>query len=82
MTVMIIGLAQRFLALGQWNHGLSQSTAVHSMAPIHTSAELLVVAVGVIAVVVTTAYMLLYFIRPGEMSEGHIKRRILDESYE
>ena len=82
MTVMIIGLAQRFLALAQWNHGFSQSTAVHSMAPTHTSAELLLVAVGVIAVVVTTAYTLLYFIRPGEMSEDHIKRRILDERYE
>jgi hypothetical protein len=82
MTVMIIGLAQRFLALAQWNHGFSQSTAVHSMSPTHTWAQLLLVAVGFIAVAVTTAYTLLCFIRPGEKGAAHIKRRILDEGCE
>ena len=33
-------------------------------------------------VVVTTAYTLLCFIHPGEMGEGHIKRRILDDGCE
>jgi len=52
------------------------------MTSTHTSAQLLLVAVGFIAVVVTTAYTLLCFIHPGEMGEGHIKRRILDDGCE
>ena len=45
-------------------------------------ARSVLVAVGVIAVVVTTAYTLLYLIRPGETSEDHIKRRILEDGRE
>jgi hypothetical protein len=37
------------------------------------------VAAGVIAVVVTTFYTLLYLIRPGETSGTHIKRRVLED---
>ena len=66
----------------QSNREFSQSTAVHSMTPTYSSAQLRLVAVGVIAVVVTTAYTLLCFIHPGEIGEGHIKRRILDEGCE
>ena len=40
------------------------------------------VAAGVIAVVVTTFYTLLYLIRPGETSGTHIKRRILEDGRE
>ena len=79
MAVSFIVLAQQIFAFAQSNHEFSQSTAVHSMAPTHTSAQLLLVAVGVIVVAFTTAYTLLCFIRPGEVDEGHIKRRILDE---
>ena len=82
MAVAFIVLAQQILGLAQSNHGFSQSAAVHSMSPTHTWPQLLLVAVGVIVVVVTTAYTLLYFIRPGEKGEGHIKRRIFDEGCE
>ena len=82
MAVVLMALTQRFLALAQSKNGFSQSMALHSMAPAHTSSELLLVAVGVIAVVVTTAYTVLWFVRPGELGEGHIKRRILDERFE
>jgi hypothetical protein len=82
MAVVFMALTQQFLATAQSNNGFSQSMAVHSMAPAHNSAELLLVAVGIIAVVVTTAYTMLWFVRPGEMGEGHIKRRILDERFE
>ena len=82
MPVAFIVLAQQILGLAQSNHAFSRSTAVHSMSPTHTWAQLLLVAVGFIAVAVTTAYTLLCFIRPGERGEGHIKRRILDEGCE
>jgi hypothetical protein len=82
MAVALIVLAQQILALAQSNDVFSRSTAVHAMAPPHTWAQLLLVAVGFIAVVVATAYTLLCFMRPGEMGEGHIKRRILDEACE
>jgi hypothetical protein len=75
-------LTQQVLAFAQSDHGFSGSTAVHSMAPTQTSVHLLLVAVGVIAVVWTTAYSLRCFIRPGETGQGHIKRRILDEGRE
>jgi hypothetical protein len=79
MAVAFIVLAQQILVLAQSNDVFSRSTAGHAMAPPHTWAQLLLVAVGFIAVVVTTAYTLLCFMRPGEMGESHIKRRILDE---
>jgi len=82
MTAVLIVLTLQILVLDQSNDVFSRSTAVHAMAPSHTWAQLLLVAVGLIAVVVTSAYTLLCFMRPGEMGEDHIKRRILDEGYE
>jgi hypothetical protein len=79
MMFTVSVLTQQILAFAQSDHQFSGSTVVHSMAPTHTSAELLLVAVGVIAVISTTAYTLWCFIRPGETGQGHIKRRILDE---
>ena len=60
-------------------HELSQSTAHHAMASTHTWLDVVLVATGVIVVVVTTFYTLLYLIRPGETSGTHIKRRILED---
>jgi hypothetical protein len=81
-AVVFIVLAHQFLAFAQSNREFSQSAAVHSMTPTQTPAQLLLVAVGFIAVVVTTAYTWLCFIHPGETGEGHIKRRILDDGCE
>ena len=50
--------------------------------PTHTWLDVVLVAAGVIAVVVTTFYTLLYLIRPGETSGTHIKRRILEDTGE
>ena len=61
MAVVFIVLAHQFLALAQSNREFSQSTAFHSMTPTYSSAQLLLVAVGFVAVVVTTAYALLLF---------------------
>lgn len=72
-------LTQQILAFAQSDHQFSGSTVVHSMESTHTAADLLLVAVGVIAVIATTAYTLWRFLRPGETGQGHIKRRILDE---
>jgi hypothetical protein len=81
-AVVFIVLAHQFLAFAQSNREFSQSAAVHSMTPTQTPAQLLLVAMGFIAVVVTTAYTWLCFIHPGETGEGHIKRRILDDGRE
>jgi hypothetical protein len=70
------------LAFLQSDHPFSGTTLAHSMAPSHASWQLLLVAVGVIALVSTTAYALWCFIRPEETGENHIKRRILDEGRE
>lgn len=82
MAVVLMGLAQRILAPDQSSDGFSQSTALHSMSSAHSWAQLLLVAVGFIAVVATTGYAVLCFVRPGEMDEDHIKRRILDDGCE
>jgi hypothetical protein len=60
-------------------HELSQSTTHHAIGSMHTWPDVVLVTAGVIAVVVTTFYTLLYLIRPGEMSDTHIKRRILED---
>jgi hypothetical protein len=74
-------LARHIVAFEQSSHGFSQSTGVHAMAPTHTPAQLLLVAVGVMVVALTTVYTLRCFIRPEEGSKDHIKRRILDEGW-
>jgi len=81
-AVVFIVLAHQFLAFAQSNREFSQSAAVHSMTPTQTPAQLLLVAVGFIAVVVTTAYTWLCFIHPRETAEGNTKRRILDDGCE
>jgi hypothetical protein len=70
-------LAQQIAGATRSAH--EQSTAHHAMASTHTWLDVVLVAAGVIAVVVTTLYTLLYLIRPGETSGTHIKRRILED---
>jgi hypothetical protein len=41
--------------------------------------DMALVALGVVVVIVTTIYSVLYLVRPGETGEDHIKRRILDD---
>jgi cytochrome bd-type quinol oxidase subunit 2 len=77
----INALMRQMLAFVQSDHH-SGTTVVHSTAPAHTLVQLLLVAVGVIAVISTTAYTLWCFIRPEETEQSHIKRRILDEGRE
>ena len=78
----IIILAQQIAGATRSAHELSRSTAHHAMASTHTWLDVVLVAAGVIAVVVTTFYTLLYLIRPGETSDTHIKRRILEDGRE
>jgi predicted transcriptional regulator len=79
-TFMI--LAQQIAGAGRSGRELSQSSAHHAMASTHTWLDLVLVAAGVIVVVVTTFYTVLYLIRPGEVGETHIKRRILEDGRE
>jgi hypothetical protein len=78
----IIILAQQIVGATISAHELSQSTAHHEVASTHTWLDMVLVATGVIAVVVTTFYTLLYLIRPGETDDTHIKRRILEDRRE
>ena len=78
----IIVLAQQIVSATLSAHELFQSTAHHAVASTHTWLDMVLVAAGVIAVVVTTFYTLLYLIRPGETSDTHIKRRILEDGLE
>ena len=75
----LIILAQEIAGTARSAHELSQSTAHHAMASTHTWLDVVLVAAGVIAVVATTFYTLLYLIRPGETGATHIKRRILED---
>jgi len=76
-------VAQQVATTAQSAREFSQSTAHHAMAPeTHGPLDVTVVALGVVVVIVTTSYSLLYLIRPGEMNTDHIKRRILEDGRE
>jgi hypothetical protein len=78
----IIILAHQIAGVMRSAHELSQSTAHHVVASTHTWLDMALVAAGIVAVVVTTFYTLLYLIRPDETSDTHIKRRILEDGRE
>jgi hypothetical protein len=48
----------------------------------HGPLEVMLVALGVLVVAVTTVYSLLYLIQPRETRADHIKRRILQDGRE
>lgn len=70
------------LTAAQSAREFSQSMTHHAMAGTHGSVEVMLVALGVVVVIVTTVYSALYLIRPGETSADHIKRRILDDEHQ
>lgn len=72
-------MAQQIVGVAQSGREFSQSTVRHAMASTHTAQEMVLVVLGAIVVIVTTAYTLMYLIHPGETGEDHIKRRILDD---
>ena len=51
----------------------------HAMASPHSAQDVALVALGVVVVMVTTTYTVLYLIRPGETDPDHVKRRILED---
>lgn len=57
----------------------SRTAEHHGMTSGHSVSDIVLVTLGAIVVVVTTAYTVLYLIRPGETAAGHIKRRILHD---
>lgn len=76
-------LVQQVATTAQSAREFSQSTAHHAMAPeTHGPLDVTLVASGVVLVIVTTIYSLLYLIRPGETNADHIKRRILEDEGE
>jgi len=75
-------VAQQAASTVQSAREFSQSTVHHAAASAQGPLDITLVALGVIVVVVTTIYSLLYLIRPGETGEDHIKRRILEDGRE
>jgi predicted PurR-regulated permease PerM len=75
-------IAQHGAGTAQTAHEFSQSMTRHAMAATHSSGEVILVVAGAIIVLLTTLYMLVYLVRPGEEQQDHIKRRILDEGHE
>lgn len=75
-------IAQHGAGTAQSAGEFSQSMARHAMASTHTSGEVAVVVLGVLVVILTTLYMLMFLFRPGEEQQDHIKRRILDEGHQ
>lgn len=72
-------VAQQVVGAAQAGHDFSRSTMEHAMTSAHTWSDIVLVVLGGVTVVVTTAYTVLYLVRPGEASADHIKRRILDD---
>ena len=82
-TPRLLIVAQQAAASIQVAREFSQSTAAHAMeSATHDPLEVMLVALGVLVVIVTTVYSLLYLIHPGETSADHIKRRILQDGRE
>jgi hypothetical protein len=59
--------------------GFSSSSHDHTATP-GGIGDLVIVAIAVIAVVLTLFFCIKYFIAPGEREDTHIKRRILDDN--
>lgn len=70
-------LAQRIVGIDQSASEFSRSMDRHAVATTHTGAEVALVVFGIIVVAFTTVMTLVYFIRPREREEDHIKRKIL-----
>jgi hypothetical protein len=76
-------VAEQIATTAQSAREFSQSTAHHAIgSETHGPLDITFVALGVVVVVVTTIYSLLYLIRPGETKADHIKRRILEDGHE
>jgi hypothetical protein len=77
------------LTMGRWGTAaqaartFAQSTEHHAVAPdAYGTLDATLVALGVLVVLVTTLYSLLYLVRPRELGADHIKRRILEDGRE
>ena len=79
---MLFTLARHVAATARSARAL-QSAEHHGVAPdAYGPLDLTIVALGVVVVIVTTIYSLVYLVRPGEAGADHIKRRILEEGRE
>lgn len=83
MLASLFTVAQQVATTVQSAREFSQSSAHHAIASDkHGPLDVTLVALGVVVLIVTTIYSLLYLIRPGETSAAHIKRRILEDGRE
>lgn len=83
LAALLWTVAYQVATIAQSAREFSQSTAHHAVASeTHGPLDVTIVALGVVVVIVTTIYSLLYLIRPGETNPDHIKRRILEDGRE
>ena len=83
LALWLFTMAEQVATTAQSARTFSQSTEHHAIAPdTYGPLDATFVALGVVVVLVTTLYALLYLVRPGDMSADHIKRRILEEGCE
>jgi hypothetical protein len=75
-------LAQQMVGATQSAGEFSASTTHHAMASAHGWQDAGLVTFGAIVVIMTTIYTVMRFLRPGEMDQHHIKRRIIDDGHE
>lgn len=80
MTALALMLRWPLILAMQTASEFSRTMERHAMTSgQHSMSDVALVALGTIIVVATTAYTVLYLVRPGETAAGHIKRRILDD---
>ena len=83
LALWLFTVAEQVTTTAQSARTFSQSTEHHAIAPdTWGPLDATFIALGVVVVLVTTIYAVLYLVRPGETSADHIKRRILDEERE
>jgi hypothetical protein len=80
LTSRLFIVAQQVAMTTESASAFSPWITVHAMTPAtHGPIDVTLVVLGVIVVIVTTIYSVLYLIRPGETGADHIKYRILED---
>lgn len=77
LAYQVTALVQRIVGIDQSAADFSRSMDRHAVATSHSGAEVALVVLGIVVVALTTVMTLVYFIRPREHEEDHIKRKVL-----
>lgn len=78
MPALVAGAARLFRQESQDFHVSPEGRATAADGPM----DWVLLGLAVVAVIVVIALCIRYFLRPGETSEEHIKRRVLEDEVE